>query len=143
MKTKSVHFYVQRSQVFSLNNVVIPFDIVRLNEGGGMNAAAGVFTAPVDGIYHFDFSALRNYSATSQMYVDFQVNGVTLATSFASNISTAYVSLNGINASFRLKTGDQVRLYKTGGILDDDGRHYTQFSGWLVEEDLVLAWDAS
>jgi len=103
-----------------------------------MNAAAGVFTVPVEGIYHFEFAALRDYSATGQMYVDLQVNGITLATSFSPNVTTAFLSLNGINASFRMKTGDQVRLYKTGGALDDNARHYTQFSGWLVEEDLVL-----
>jgi len=137
VKTKSIHFYVQRSQVFSQDNVVIPFDIVRLNEGGGMNAAAGVFTAPVDGIYHFEFAALRDDSRNGQMYIDLQVNGATLATSFAAYISN-YVSVNGINASLRLKSGDQVRLYKSGGTLDDNNRHYTQFSGWLVEEDLIL-----
>jgi len=92
----------------------------------------------VDGIYHFEFAALRDLTATGQMYVDLQVNGVTLATSFATTDIPTYMSLNGINASFRLKSGDQVRLYKTGGILDDNNRHYTQFSGWLVEEELIL-----
>ena len=41
------------------------FDIVQLNEGGAMNAAAGVLTASVDGIYHFELSAaLRDLNAT-------------------------------------------------------------------------------
>jgi len=137
VKTKAVHFYVQRSGDFALNGVVIPFESVQLNEGGAMNAAAGVFTAPVDGIYHFEFSALRDGATTDIVYVDLQVNGVTLATSYAGDLPN-FLSLNGINASFRLKTGDQVRLYKTGGILNDNNRHYTHFSGWLVEEDLAL-----
>jgi len=39
-----------------------------------------------------------------------------------------------------LKTGDQVRIQKTGGgILNDNDRHYTHYSVWLAEEeDLVL-----
>jgi len=136
LKKKAVHFYVQRSGDFSLNDVAIPFESVQLNEGGAMNAAAGVFTAPVDGIYHFEFSALRDEAATDRIFVDLQVNGVTLATSFAGDLPN-FFSLNGINASFRLKIGDQVRLYKTGGILNDNNRHYTHFSGWLVDEDLA------
>lgn len=137
IKTKSVHFYVQRSADFALSDV-IPFDIVQLNEGGAMNPPAGIFTVPVDGIYQFEVSALRDaVSATDAVYIDFQVNGVTIASSYATNLPD-FVALYGINVSFRLKTGDQVRLYKLGGVINDNNRHYTHFSGRLVEEDLVL-----
>ena len=56
IKTSSVHFYVQRNQDKN-DNGAIPYEITILNEGGGMNAGTGVFTAPVAGIYHFSFSA--------------------------------------------------------------------------------------
>jgi len=49
------------------------------------------------------------------------------------------LTLSGVSASLRLKTGDQVRLFKREGALNDYiGNHYTHFTGWLVEEDLEL-----
>lgn len=102
-----------------------------------MNLATGVFTVPLDGIYHFEFSAMKlAYELANVVYL--QVNGVEIGTSYASNLNT-YLTLSGISASLRLKTGDQVRLFKLEGALNDYvGNHYTHFTGWLVEEDLEL-----
>ncbi len=136
VKIKSVHFYVQRNTDFKLNDTVIPFEIERLNVGGAMNLGTGVFTVPIGGIYHFEFRAMKGYDEGTIGYVDFQVNGSTISSSFIT--STALSALSGISASFHLKSGDQVRLYKTAGNLNDNARHYTDFSGWLVEEDLLL-----
>ncbi len=47
---------LSQGQANSFFNAVIPFNIEHLNEGGAMDLAAGVFTVPVDGIYHFEFS---------------------------------------------------------------------------------------
>jgi len=140
VKTASVHFHVQRSVDFSLNHAVIPFDIVRLNVGGAMNPATGVFTAPVNGIYHFEFFGLsKPIDPPVWIYIALQVNGVEISSSYAFENSGIYRSISGISASLRLKNGDQVRLYKTSGILGDDGsQHYTDFTGWLVEEDVIL-----
>ena len=118
-----------------MTNVVLPFDIERLNVGGAMDLEAGVFTVPVDGIYHFEFSAMKEYSDTNAIYVYLQLNGVNIGMSYATNLPN-YLSLNGISASLRLKIGDEVRLYKTTGTLNDSP--ITHFTGWLVEEDLVL-----
>jgi len=46
------------------------------------------------------------------------------------------LSLLGISASLQLKTGDQVRLFKTTGDLDS--RSFTHFTCWLVEEDFIM-----
>ena len=136
VKSKSVHFTVQRTTSnFAVENAVIPFDIERLNVGGAMNLATGVFTAPVDGIYHFDFKGLKS-TDPEQLFIYLQVNGVNIGTAYATNLPN-YLGLSGISASLKLETGDQVRLFKTTGTLHEY-RQYTFFTGWLVEEDLVL-----
>jgi len=135
VKTKSVHFYVQRLGDFSLTNVVIPFTVERLNVGGAMDLAAGVFTVPVNGIYHFEFTGLKDGGDPDNLYIYLQVNGIDLGIAIATYLPN-YLALSSISASLRLKTGDQVRLYKTSGTLDDGP--FSHFTGWLVEEDLVL-----
>ena len=42
-----------------------------------------------------------------------------------------------LNASWRLEEGDTVNLYNSGKGFDDSNYHYTHFTGWLVEEDLM------
>ncbi len=139
MKTKSVHFYVQRSTSSSFTNTVLSFEVERLNMGDAMNLATGIFTVPVDGIYHFQFSALKSLNSTANVFVSLQVNDVTISTSYAASDISPYLTLSVINASIRLKVGDQVRLYISSGSLTDGANRYTQFTGWLVEEDLTLA----
>jgi len=100
---------VQLDGDFALENTIMPFDSQLLNVGGAMDLATGIFTVPVDGIYHFEFKGIRH-------------------------------ALSGIGASLWLKTGDRVTLYKTVGIIHDyTAAHFSSFTGWLVEEDLMLS----
>ncbi len=103
-----------------------------------MNLATGVFTAPVDGIYHFEFSSLKDATDPSSIFITLQVNGVGIGTAYATNLPN-YLGFSGINAYLRLKTGDRVTLYKTGGALQDDNR-YTHFTGSLVDEELLVGY---
>jgi len=137
VKTKSVHFYVQRNTTFSTGSAVIPWEVAPLNEGGAMDLGSGIFTVPVDGIYHFEFSGLKDQSA-NYLWVTLQVNGADIAaagTSFGVNTGT-YESYS-LTASLRLKTGDRVNLYNIlASVLYETTTHKTHFTGWLVEQDL-------
>jgi len=135
IKTKSVNFFVQTNTRISLDNTVISFGVERLNEGGAMNLATGIFTVPVNGIYHFEFSDVK-FSDSISLRVYLQVNGVSISQAYATNLPN-YLGLSGINASLRLKSGDQVRLFKTTGTINGDPI-ISQFTGWLVEEDLLF-----
>lgn len=79
---------------------------------------------------------MKDIVSTNNLVIDLQVNGAVIGTSYAQGLAS-YVTPNGISASLRLKIGDQVSLYKSSGILNDNSP-YTHFTGWLVEEDLVL-----
>lgn len=105
-----------------------------------MDLASGVFTAPLDGIYHFEFSGITNDISKILL----QVNGypVALTTDDLSftNENLAHFSLS-FAISLQLDEGDRVNLYKIGdGTLGEDGTLMgapsTHFTGWLVEEVL-------
>ena len=135
-KTKPVHFYVQRDSDFK-GFGVIPFKLARLNEGGAFNLASGTFRAPSPGIYHFDLSANKYYAAT-YLGIFLQVNGVNVGLAYTYESVTGSHGAITLSASLRLAAGDNVTLYTDGGELTDDIKHKTHFTGWLVEEELML-----
>lgn len=137
VKTKNVHFYVQRDTSFATAEV-IPFELAPLNEGGAFDLKSGIFTTPVGGIYHFDFSALNDKSSVEATIVYLRVNGA-IVCSTASQDTVGYNTVS-LTASLRLKANDQVFLTNgnsNGMLFDVSTRHYTQFTGWLIEEDLI------
>ncbi len=136
VKSTEVHFYVQRSSSYAFSNAIVQFDTERLNVGGAMNMNTRIFSAPVDGIYQFEFNGIK--SSQTSLYVFFQVNGVSIGVAHGTgDVSGAFQSV--IQASLKLKAGDIVTLYKTTGIIYDDINFYfTHFTGRLVSEDLSL-----
>lgn len=136
VKAKTVHFYVQRNTTFSTFGI-IPWEVERLNEGGAMNLASGIFTVPMDGIYHFQFSGMKPFN-TEFFYVFLQVNGNFIGGAGTSNdVNTGTYESYSLTASLKLKTGDRVGLRNVAGseVYDNDN-FKTHFTGWLVEEDL-------
>jgi len=134
IKTIDVHFYVQRNAAFSAVNAKIPFEVEKLNVGGAMNKTTGVFTAPVSGTYHFEYTGVKDSSSTS-LLISLQKNGAHIGHAWTEAGNSASLS-----ASLKLRTGETVNLYKSGGgSLHDKQYHSTHFTGWLVDEDLVVA----
>lgn len=137
VKSRSVHFYVQRNSSNEKRGI-LRFELARLNVGGAMNISTGIFTVPLNGIYHFEFSAVRG--ASDELAIYLQVNGARVASSYSQvNTMVGGGFVTGVlNASFRLKRGDRVNLFKEKGLLMDNDFFYTHFTGLLVEEDLIL-----
>ena len=98
-----------------------------------MNMATGVFTAPVNGRYFFSFDAL-SWATNTEHYVSLRVNGILTATSYT---PIQWYNMP-ISSTLNLKTGDKVDMWLHSGTLDDNEKNYTQFSGILLEEDIVL-----
>jgi len=139
VKTQTVKFYVQRNTSFSTRFAVIPFELERLNEGEAMDLSSGVFTAPVSGLYHFEFAGLKDRTAY-YLGISLQVNGVNVAAAVTNQYVTGTRDSISMTASLRLKTNDKVNLYNGefgDGVLYDDEGHVTHFTGWLEEEELI------
>lgn len=137
-KSSPVFFYLQKETTFEKDGQVLPFELERLNIGGAMNFTTGTFTAPVSGIYHFAFSGRKNDKGG--IYINLRVNDEVIGAA-SSGRHNASVTLS-LLSTLRLRTGDRVDLftfYYEGGMLYDDSiSHYTHFSGWLLEEDLMF-----
>ena len=138
VKTKIVHFYVQRKTTFS-NRSSLTFELTRLNEGGAMNLTSGIFTAPVPGIYHFEFSGYKHES-TQSLSVLLKLNGKVVGQAYTfSKQPSDGAEGKGIylTASLRLQFKDEVSLFVDAGKVTDNDNHLTHFTGWLVEQDLI------
>lgn len=111
--------------------------MTRINEEKAFNLASGIFTVPVPGIYHFNFSAVK-LSNAAYLTIYLQINGANVGTAATNQYTTGSNDVVCLSASLRLVEGDTVNLWNAGGTLwDRPDNHNTHFTGWLVEEDLV------
>ena len=99
-----------------------------------MNLASGVFTAPVSGRYQFNFVALANVGGGTD--VNLRLNGVNIASGYGYSLEDTLA----ITATVSLQKNDRIDTYLIKGSINDDSTFYnTQFTGILLEEDLVLS----
>jgi len=139
----NVAFHVRKTASAGSSVTVIPFDTALLNVNSlgraPFDLVTGVFTAPVSGYYHFDFSGI-NQPTVSDMTIYIQANNANLPWPYPDgfcNVARAYANgymatLAG-TATLLLNANDQLRLYKTNGVLFEDGSGRTNFSGFLVK----------
>ena len=150
VKSASVHFYVQRSSNFNTTLTPIPYDLARVNEGNAMNLTTGVFTAPRTRIYFFSFTGLECFPSSEKVLgVGLYVNGVYFASNFVEKYGTyvfgSHSSKNvlTLQSTLSLKLGDKVwvsidRMPSVGVYLHDTNDHFTHFTGFMLEEDIVV-----
>jgi hypothetical protein len=149
VKSAPVYFYVQRSSEFAILNTPIPFTVARVNEGNAMNLATGKFTAPRNGIYFFAFTAEVNFPADSSSYVDLYIgiylNGVKVGSGENEDANTVSNQNEQVTlqSTLNLKIGDQVWVQiwrmSSGAGLVDGSDHYTHFTGFMLQEEIVAS----
>ncbi|KAI9559378.1 neurexin IV [Daphnia sinensis] len=163
VKSVPTYFYVQRSERFSKVNTSIPFDVALVNIGNAMNLTTGIFTAPRAGTYFFSFTGLAEFPTFSSLLylgIDLYLNDNLIGRGFVEDANTTAGQFSPVTlqSTLNLQPGDQVwleidsllppivddrtvrrnkRMLPTKGVvLFDDSRHFTHFTGWMLEEDI-------
>jgi C1q-related factor len=134
VKSSPVYFHVQRNSTYNITGTAIPFQIERLNVGGGMNITSGIFTAPKSGIYFFSFTGLKENPA-DWLAVDLYQNSNYITKASATSI-IGYLTVT-LSSTLSVKSGDRISLRLLSGQLHDHGWYmYTNFNGILLQEEL-------
>ena len=111
-------FFAQRSTPLTTSqdsgDVTITYDQVTINLAGGFDGSSGIFTAPIQGFYHFSFSA--SYCRISAHIVKNQMEKISLALVLNTTVSNT-TTLNPLcsypahaQATLLLQVGDQVSV---------------------------------
>uniref|UniRef100_A0A3B3YIC7 C1q domain-containing protein n=1 Tax=Poecilia mexicana TaxID=48701 RepID=A0A3B3YIC7_9TELE len=112
-------------------HITLIFKRVVTNIGNAYNRETGLFTAPVRGVYHFEFYIYGGGSSTNPTSAELVKNGEKIFMSWTSQPTGGQKASNGV--SLLLEIGDVVfmRMWANSRIYDNNDRH-TTFSGHLL-----------
>ena len=112
------------------------FDHIETNIGNGYNGHAGVFIAPLNGVYMFFYTVFCERA--SYMSIEITVNSVARGVIFVDNEAApnVYTGSTGV-AVFTLNQGDDCFIrthstYASTGIIRSDPLMRTSFSGMKI-----------
>lgn len=130
---RSAHFYAQALPAPG----IVRYERPTLNEGDVLDPLQGIFTAPVNGTYHFAFHFVQE-ETPDPLIIKLQMNNQDVGQA-SSNIAFTGFFFNtftiSMSASLYMVSGDTVNLLATGIIHPGPNNHFT---GWLVEEDIIV-----
>lgn len=113
---------------------VFIFNLTEYNIGGCYNTSNGRFTAPVSGVYQFNFYTIV-WGAVTNGGISFRKNGGFPASGynvhFSPNLSGAWSNVV-YTTSIYLSAGDYVNVLNIGPYTQFHGQDWSSFSGYLV-----------
>jgi hypothetical protein len=112
---------------------VFPFNATEYNIGSCYNTSTYRFTAPVAGLYKFDFYSIV-YGAYTDAAISFNINAGNPTSGFNMHFSPTSTTWSNIvyTTSIYLNSGDYVFMKNTGGSVSYHGLSWSSFSGYLV-----------
>ncbi|KAI9557768.1 C1q and tumor necrosis factor-related protein-like protein 3 isoform b [Daphnia sinensis] len=144
VKSSPAYFFVRRNQTFDETRTPIVFDIEWLNEGAAYDKTTGIFTAPAAGIYFFSVTGTAAFPASffsSRLF--FQIglfqNDQVMAYAMPDEVDAYYqYETFALQTTLDLIKGDQisVRIQSMSEGPSLVAGMYTQFNGFLLEEDI-------
>ena len=126
--------HVNSGTAYTSTSGMLPANETNHNQGNHYSTSTYAFTAPINGVYLFTFSALHNNTGSTSRPM-FYVNGGTAFNSIRHGISN--VDSNGSNSNvtsclIKLVAGDYVQVGpSSGNIYYYNGAH-SSFSGCLI-----------
>ncbi|XP_026214321.1 complement C1q-like protein 4 [Anabas testudineus] len=93
--------------------------------------AEGVFTAPVRGVYHFDWHIAQYANALHATGVDLMKSSDRVFMAYEQNTFGFGSSSNGVNLFLEVGESVYLRLWKSTTLFDNQS-HHTTFSGHLL-----------
>ncbi|XP_042566179.1 multimerin-2-like [Clupea harengus] len=111
--------------------VTLVYRHVFTNIGNAYNPSTGIFTAPVRGVYQFDFKVYGPGSSRNPSGVTLQRNGQHVLIAYVHQTAGSVHSSNGVSQLLEVGDAVYVQLYP-GAWIHDNGNHYNTFSGHLL-----------